>query len=125
MEWDYLKKQQQKQKLEYSSLHSYSIIDATDDNLRNADHPVLTPPRVSPQVNVPALSASTPARRDKSFDPTELPISQRMSKMAEKLGSVVASPAAGQRESEPTQHTVGARMSAWENMTCDNNKVAC
>ncbi|XP_005093568.1 anillin isoform X3 [Aplysia californica] len=72
------------------------------------------------KVCTPALSASTPAAsRSKNFDPSELPVSQRMSQMQEKLAHVTT-PRSQRKDSEPTAFSVGARMSAWETMTSSN-----
>ena len=68
----------------------------------------------------PSLSASTPASAAASStaglakvrDPSELPVSQRMSQMQEKL--------AKRCQDEPTAYSVNARMSAWEDMTSAN-----
>ncbi|XP_005093567.1 anillin isoform X2 [Aplysia californica] len=77
-------------------------------------------PKTPKQVCTPALSASTPAAsRSKNFDPSELPVSQRMSQMQEKLAHVTT-PRSQRKDSEPTAFSVGARMSAWETMTSSN-----
>ena len=73
------------------------------------------------QVCTPALSASTPAAsRTKACDPSELPISQRMSQMKDKLVNVASPGTPRTKEKDPTAFSVGARMSAWENMTSSN-----
>ncbi|XP_059140826.1 anillin-like isoform X2 [Physella acuta] len=77
-------------------------------------------PKTPKQVCTPALSASTPvptsAVPTKVRDPSELPVSQRMSQMQEKLSNTPL-----RRQDEPTAFPVGARMSAWETMTAANN----
>ncbi|BFZ19830.1 hypothetical protein BsWGS_22869 [Bradybaena similaris] len=73
------------------------------------------------KVTTPAMSAPTPSSSAssqlKGCDPTELPISQRMSQMQEKLSNT---PQLRRQQDEPTAFSVGARMSAWENMTSSN-----
>ncbi|CAG5135707.1 unnamed protein product [Candidula unifasciata] len=71
---------------------------------------------VTPALSTPTASSSTSSRQ-KSCDPTELPVSQRMSQMQEKLSNT---PQLRRQQEEPTAFTVGARMSAWENMTSSN-----
>ncbi|GFO20716.1 actin-binding protein anillin [Plakobranchus ocellatus] len=63
----------------------------------------------TPSVPTPASSTSSSA---KICDPSELPVSQRMSQMQEKLSK--------KHHDEPTAYSVGARMSAWEDMTSAN-----
>ncbi|GFR71417.1 actin-binding protein anillin [Elysia marginata] len=86
-------------------------------------------PKTPKQTPVSSLSASTPASTISSAtnktpsasskvgtakvqDPSELPVSQRMSQMQEKLSK--------KRQDEPTAYSVNARMSAWEDMTAAN-----
>ncbi|KAH9515677.1 hypothetical protein Btru_011718 [Bulinus truncatus] len=79
-------------------------------------------PKIQKQVCAPVLSSSThtvTATKQREHDPSELPVSQRMSQMQEKLSST---PLHGrQQKDEPTAYPVNARMSAWETMTAANN----